>query len=97
MCVFQSSTFEYNVNAQDFRSSSFRFGINAAISTLHFPLNFTGTNVFTSNSGGCINTDNAQIDIRGDLIFNRNNGSVSGSALRVTGLAVVSSLVLVFV
>jgi len=77
------------MNAQDFRSASYRFGINAAISSIHLPLKFLENNVFTSNVGGCITTDNAKVDISGRLDFTSNYGSLFGSGMRIGGLSVV--------
>ena len=46
--------------------------------------------MFTSNIGGCLNVDNAQVDIRGKLNFTNNNGTLIGTAMRVAGLSLVS-------
>ena len=84
------SNFDGNVNAGDFRASSYRFGLNGVVSTVHLPLSFLGTNVFRSNVGGCINTDSVKIDVCGQLTFINNTGEVFGGAMRIVGLSLVS-------
>jgi len=64
--------------------------MNAAITTVNFPLSFLGTNVFTSNIGGCVNVDSIKVDIRGKLNFTNNSRAFFGSAMRISGLSLVS-------
>ena len=46
--------------------------------------------MFTSNVGGCVNVDSAQVDISGTLNFTNNNGTLFGSAMKIGGLSLVS-------
>ena len=71
-------------------SSLFRFGVNGAISTVRSPLSFLGDNQFDSNVGGCININNAKLDINGTMNFTYNRGTPLGGAIRTVGLSLVS-------
>ena len=72
-------------------SSLFRFGVNGAISTVRSPLTFWGDNQFDSNVGGCININNAKLDINGTMNFTYNRGTPLGGAIRTVGFSLVSS------
>ena len=71
-------------------SSLFRFGGNGAITTIRSPLAFLGDNQFDSNFGGCININNAKVDINGTMNFTNNTGTSLGGAMRIVGLSIVS-------
>ena len=71
-------------------SSLFRFGSNGVVSTIRTPLTFLGINRFDSNIGGCININNARIDVSGVINFANNRGTPLGSAVRIVGLSAVS-------
>ena len=68
----------------------FRFGSNGVITTIRSPLTFLGDNQFDSNVGGCININNAKVDMNGTLNFTNNTGTPLGGAIRIVGLALVS-------
>ena len=85
------SQFQKNVNEGDSRSSLFRFGSNGVITTIRSPLTFVGVNQFYSNIGGCMNINNAKVDINGTLNFTNNRGTPLGGAIRIVGLSLVST------
>ena len=84
------STFKENINQGDLRSSLFRFGSNGAITTVRAPLTFLGVNQFDSNIGGCININNAKVDMNGTMNFTNNTGTPLGGAIRIVGFSLVS-------
>lgn len=85
------SQFKENINEGDLSSSLFRFGTNGVIITVRIPLIFRGVNQFNSNVGGCININNAKVDINGTMNFTDNTGTPLGGAIRMVGLSLVSS------
>ena len=85
------SQFKKNINEGDSRSNLFRFGTNGVITTVRLPLTFLGVNQFDSNVGGCININNAKVDMNGTMNFINNTGTPLGGAIRIVGLALVSS------
>ena len=84
------SQFKENVNEGKSISTLFRFGINGVISTARQPLTFLGVNLFDSNIGGCININNAKVDVNGTMDFINNSGTPLGGAVRIVGFALVS-------
>ena len=84
------SQFKENINEGDSRSILFRFGINGVITTLRLSLTFLGVNQFNSNVGGCINVNNAKVDMNGTMNFTNNTGALLGGAIRIVGLVLVS-------
>ena len=88
---FTYSQFKENVNEGNFRSSLFRFGLNGVITTIRSPLTFLGVNQFDSNIGGCINVNNAKVDINSTMNFTCNKGTSLGGAMRIVGFSLVST------
>lgn len=68
----------------------FRFGTNGAITTIRLPLTFLGVNQFDSNIGGCININNAKVNVNGTVNFTNNRGASLGGAIRIVGFTLVS-------
>ena len=89
------SQFKENINEGNLSSSLFRFGANGVISTIRSPLTFLGVNQFNSNVGGCININNAKVDMNGTMNFTNNTRTPLGGAIRIVGLSLVSILIFV--
>jgi len=85
-----NSQFKENFVEGDVRSSSFWFSSNGVISTIRSPLTFLGVNQFDSNIGGCINVNNAEVDINGTMNFTHNVGAPLEGAMTIVGLSMVS-------
>jgi len=49
-----------------------------------------GVTQFDSNIGGCINVNNAKVDIHGTMNFTHNTGTPLGGAMKVVGFSLVS-------
>ena len=86
------SQFKENINEGDSRLSLFRFGTNSVITTVRLPLTFLGVNQFDSNVGGCININNAKVNLNGTMNFTNNTETPFGGAIRIVGLSLVSCL-----
>ena len=84
------SYFKENIIDGNSMSSLFRFGLSGVITTARSPLTFLGVNQFDSNIDGCININNAKVDINGTMNFTNNTGSSLGGAMRIVGLSLVS-------
>ena len=93
-CIFNTqcafSQFIENVNEGDSESNLFRFRRNGVITTIRWPLTFLGDTQFDSNIGGCINVNNAKVDVNGTVSFTNNNGTYLGGAVRIVGFSLVS-------
>ena len=84
------SQFKENINDGNPRSNLFLFGISGVITTVRLPLTFLGVNQFDSNVGGCININNAKVNMNGTMNFTNNKGALLGGAIRMVGLVLVS-------
>ena len=60
------------------------------VSSLRFPVKFSGTNLFHSNHGGGLNINHARITINGRMEFLDNHGAALGGAIRFGELVLVS-------
>ena len=84
------SNFTENINEGDLESNLFWFGRNGVITTIRWPLTFLGDTQFDSNIGGCINVNNAKVDVNGTVSFTNNGGTYLGGAVRIVGFSLVS-------
>ncbi|XP_065897673.1 uncharacterized protein [Dysidea avara] len=75
------NTFEYNNNNLRWLPAVLaRFETSGAIVGFNFPMVFSGTNIFQSNIGGCIN--HYTITVSGEMKFLDNFGAGFGGAIR---------------
>ena len=65
-----------------------RFETSGAIVGFNFPMVFSGTNIFQSNIGGCIN--HYTITVSGEMKFLDNFGAGFGGAIRFGEVSLVS-------
>ena len=83
--VYLRSNFTENINEGDSESNFFRFRRNGVITAIRWPLTFLGDTLFDSNVGGCININNAKVNMNGTVNFINNTGTILGGAVRVVG------------
>ena len=89
--VYLHSNFTENINEGDSESNLFRFRRNGVITAIRWPLTFLGDTLFDSNVGGCININNAKVNMNGTVNFINNTGTIFlGGAIRVVGFTLVS-------
>ncbi|XP_065897681.1 uncharacterized protein [Dysidea avara] len=77
-------TFEYNDNnVRWIQNASPTFAVTGTVVGIRFPVVFSGTNIFRSNTGGGINMNHARITINGTMLFQENYGATIGGAMRI--------------